>query len=88
MLQNHGFCFKTTVKSEMPIMKFLQLKSGDAKIIKYDVEETATAINAAYSKVTELFNMYSAGGAEYEYRRTGEQKYQDYDDFARADERD
>ena len=63
MLQNHGFCFKTTVKSEMPIMQFLQLKSGDAKIIKYDVEETATAINAAYSKVTELFNMYSAGGA-------------------------
>ena len=88
MLQNHGFCFKTTVKSEMPIMQFLQLKSGDAKIIKYDVEETATAINAAYSKVTELFNMYSAGGAEYEYRRTGEQKYQEYDDFARADERD
>lgn len=88
MLQNHGFRFRTTVKSEMPIMQFLQLKSGDTKIIKYDVEETAMAINAAYSKVTELFNMYSAGGAEYEYRRTGEQKYQEYDDFARADERD
>ena len=88
MLQNHGFRFRTTVKSEMPIMQFLQLKSGDAKMIKYDVEETAMAINAAYSKVTELFNMYSAGGAEYEYRRTGEQKYQEYDDFARADERD
>lgn len=88
MLQNAGFRFRTTVKSEMPIMQFLQLKSGDAKMIKYDVEETAMAINAAYSKVTELFNMYSAGGAEYEYRRTGEQKYQEYDDFARADERD
>ena len=88
MLQNHGFRFRTTVKSETPIMQFLQLKSGDARIINFDVEETATAINAAYSKVTELFNMYSAGGAEYEYRRTGEQKYQEYDDFARADERD
>ena len=88
MLQNHGFRFRTTVKSETPIMRFLQLKSGDARIINFDIEQTATAINAAYSKVTELFNMYSAGGAEYEYRRTGEQKYQEYDDFARADERD
>ncbi|MBQ6027538.1 MAG: PD-(D/E)XK nuclease family protein [Alphaproteobacteria bacterium] len=88
MLQKHGFRFRTTVKSETPIMQFLQLKSGDARIINFDVEETATAINAAYSKVKELFNMYSAGGAEYEYRRTGEQKYQEYDDFARADERD
>ncbi len=88
MLQNKGFRFRTTVKSEIPIMQFLQLKSGDAKIIKYDTEETAIAINAAYSKVTELFNMYSAGAAEYEYRRTGDTKYKEYDDFARADERD
>ncbi len=88
MLQNNGFRFRTTDKSKMPIMQFLQLKSGDAKIIEYDVEQTAMAMNAAYSKVTELFNMYSAGGAEYEYRRTGEDKYKEYDDFARADERD
>lgn len=88
MLQNNGFRFRTTDKSKMPIMQFLQLKSGEAKIIEYDVEQTAMAMNAAYSKVTELFNMYSAGGAEYEYRRTGEDKYKEYDDFARADERD
>lgn len=88
MLQNHGFNFRTTCKSDMPIMQFLQLKSGAAQIIKYDIEETAMAINAAYSKVTDLFNMYSAGGAEYEYRRTGDAKYKEYDDFARADERD
>ena len=88
MLQNRGFRFRTTCKSDMPIMQFLQLKSGDARVIEYDVEQTAKAMNAAYSKVTELFNMYSAGGAAYEYRRTGEQKYQEYDDFARADERD
>ena len=88
MLQNKGFHFRTTDKSQMPIMEFLQLKSGGTQIIRYDVEQTAMAINAAYSKVVELFNMYSAGGAEYEYRRTGEQKYQEYDDFARADERD
>ena len=88
MLQNHGFRFRTTCKSDMPIMQFLQLKSGAAQIIKYDIEETAMAMNAAYSKVTDLFNMYSSGGAEYEYRRTGDAKYKEYDDFARADERD
>ncbi len=88
MLQNHGFRFRTTGKSDMPTMQFLQLKSGDTQIIKYDVEQTAMAINAAYSKVTDLFNMYSAGGAEYKYMPNSEMKYKEYDDFARADERD
>lgn len=88
MLKNRGFRFRATVKSDMPMMQFLQLKSGDTKIIKYDVEQTEIAMNAAYSKVTELFNMYSVGGAEYKYMPNSEPKYKEYDDFARAEERD
>jgi hypothetical protein len=41
-------------------------------------------INAAVLKTTELFNIYSAGGAGYEYRETSDQKYRQYDDFARV----
>jgi inactivated superfamily I helicase/RecB family exonuclease len=86
MLQNGGF--KMLGKTEMPIMQFLQLKSGDAKIVEYDIETTADMMRAAVDKVTELFNIYSVGGSEYKYLKTGEKKYQAYDDFARADERD
>ena len=44
-------------------------------------------INASVAKVTELFNMHSSGNVGYEYRKTGDNKYKEYDDFARADER-
>ena len=88
MLQNGGFSMYTTLKSQSPIIQFLQLKSGDARLIEYDSESSADMMSAAVDKVTELFNIYSAGGAEYKYLKTSDAKYQAYDDFARADERD
>lgn len=72
----------------MPTMEFLQLRAGDVRPIQYDADETDEMINAAVAKVTEVFNWFSAGKMGYEYRKTGDMKYKEYDDFARADERD
>ena len=83
MLQQGGFPIQTTQQSKTPVMKFLQLKSGDVRIVPYDEQQTQQYIAAAIEKVTELFNIYSAGGAGYEYRETGDQKYKGYDDLAR-----
>lgn len=88
MLKNGGFAPYRTNKTDAPIMQFLQLKSGDTRVIEYDTEQTDVMIRAAVDKVTELFNIYSAGGAGYKYYHTTEQKYKNFDDFARADERD
>ena len=65
-------------------MKFLQLKNNDTRIIEYDSETTQMMINGAVAKVTELFNMYSAGAAPYEYHETSDAKYRQYDDLARV----
>ncbi len=86
MLQSGGFPIRTSEKSQTPVMLFLQLKSGDVKPIKYDVDTTAEMIRAAIAKTTEMINMYSAGGAGYEYRPTGDRKYKIYDDLARVDD--
>ncbi|MBO4672401.1 MAG: PD-(D/E)XK nuclease family protein [Alphaproteobacteria bacterium] len=86
MLQTGGFAMFGAV--QFPVMQFLQLKSGDARLIEYNADEVANMMHAAQSKVTELFNMYSAGGAEYKYMKTGDSKYQAFDDFARATEGD
>ena len=83
MLQSGGFSIKTTVASQTPVIRFLQLKNNDARVIEYDSETTAQMMRAAFDKVTELFNMYSAGGAGYEYYETSDQKYRGYDDLAR-----
>lgn len=83
MLKNGGFKIKTSGLSDAPIMKFLQLKNNDAHIIEYDVDATEIMMNSAVLKTTELFNMYSAGNAPYEYRETNDQKYQQFDDLAR-----
>lgn len=88
MLKNGGFKMYTTSKSQNPIMQFLQLKSGDVRIIEYDSVQTSEMINAAVAKVTEAFNMYCTGDAGYPYYKTGDAKYKICDDFARADERD
>ena len=88
MLKNGGFQMYTTSKSKTPIMQFLQLKSGNVKLIAYDAAQTEEMIKAAVSKVTEAFNMYCIGDAGYPYYKTSEQKYKSCDDFARADERD
>ncbi len=84
MLQSGGFPIRTTVPSRTPIMRFLQLRNNDARVIEYDADTTAQMMCAAVDKVTELFNIYSAGGAGYEYRETGDQKYKVYDDLARV----
>ena len=83
MLRSGGFKIKATDNSKLPVMKFLQLKNNDVRTIEYDAETTDMMINAAITKVTELFNMYSAGGAPYEYYETSDSKYKQYDDFAR-----
>ena len=66
----------------------MQLKSGDTRVIEFNDSDAQNMVNAAKLKVTELFNMYSAGGAPYEYYKTGDIKYSAYGDFARIDERD
>ena len=81
MLQSGGFSGFTPVTR--PLMRFLQLKNSDVRIIEYDSDTTQQMINAAVDKVTTLFNIYSAGGAGYEYHDTSEQKYHQYDDLAR-----
>jgi ATP-dependent helicase/nuclease subunit B len=83
MLKNGGFKIKTSGLSDAPIMKFLQLKNNDAHIIEYDADATEIMMNSAVLKITELFNIYSAGNAPYEYRETNDQKYQQFDDLAR-----
>lgn len=83
ILQNGGFPINTTYRSQTPVIKFLQLKSGDARVITYEGDAATEMINAAVAKTTELVNMYSAGGAAYEYHDTNDQKYQMYDDLAR-----
>ena len=72
----------------MPTMEFLQLRAGDVRPIQYDAATTNEMINSAVFKVKEIFNAFSAGKMGYEYRKTGDLKYKEYDDFARADERD
>lgn len=84
MLQSGGFHIPQTAKSQTPVMMFLQLKNGDVRPIAYDADTTAQMISAAVAKTTELVNMYSAGAAPYEYRETGDKKYQAYDDLARV----
>ncbi len=83
ILQSGGFPIQTTKNSRTPIMRFLQLRNNDARVIEYDADATREMICAAVDKVTELFNIYSAGGAGYEYRETGDAKYKQYDDLAR-----
>ncbi|MFQ6703345.1 MAG: PD-(D/E)XK nuclease family protein [Alphaproteobacteria bacterium] len=84
ILQSGGFPIQTTSLSRTPIMRFLQLKNNDVRVIEYDAETTAQMMRAAVDKTTELFNIYSAGGAGYEYRETGDSKYKVYDDLARV----
>lgn len=84
ILQSGGFPIQTTSLSRAPIMRFLQLKNNDARVIEYDAEQTAQMMRMAVDKTTELFNIYSAGAAAYEYRETGDSKYKVYDDLSRV----
>lgn len=80
MLKTGGF---ERAGCENPTMMFLQLRAGDVRVIVYDAQTTAQMMRAAADKATELFNMYSAGGAPYEYFETSDRKYRAYDDLAR-----
>ena len=84
MLQSDGFKIQTSPLSKAPIMKFLQLKNNDVRVIEYDEQTTQQMINAAVAKTTELFNIYSAGGAGYEYHETSDRKYRQFDDLKRV----
>ncbi len=83
MMQSGGF---RGVSHMRPMMMFLQLRNNDVRAIEYDTDTTQQMITAAVSKVTDLINMYSVGGAAYEYRETGDRKYKGYDDLARVDD--
>ena len=84
MLKTGGFKIKTTKASQVPIMQFLQLKNGDARLIEYDEEATQMMIDAAVSKAGEVFQIYSGGATPYENRPNSDQKYRNYDDLARV----
>ena len=86
MLQNGGFDVYTTEKSKTPVMKFLQLKNNDERVITYEVEDTKQMMDAAIARAKEMIDIFLVGGAPYEYRQTNETKYHAYDDFARVDD--
>ena len=85
MLQSNGFPIPTTPASRTPIMRFLQLRNNDTRVIEYDAATTQEYINSAVARISELFNMYSAGAAPYEYHDTQDKKYHTFDDLARRD---
>ena len=85
ILQSGGFDLPPDVSvSKTPIMSFLQMTNGAVPNIVYDAETTQMMIDASISKITELFNIYTVGGAAYEYRETGDDKYKQFDDLARV----
>lgn len=86
ILQSGGFNINATNKSKTPVISFLQLKNNNVKIIEYDAETTKSMMDAAIEKTTNLFNMYSAGQAPYEYFENSEPKYRGYDDLARRND--
>jgi hypothetical protein len=86
MLQSGGFKIHTTEASKTPVMKFLQLKNNDVRVIEYDEQTTQQMINGAVAKVTDLFNIFSVGQAPYEYRETSKPKFHAFDDLARVDD--
>lgn len=86
MLQNKGFQIRVTDKSKTPVMKFLQLKNNDVRIIHYDSAVTQNMIDAAVNKAKQMIDIFLVGRAPYEYRQTNELKYKIYDDLARCND--
>lgn len=84
IMQSGGFPIPHTPRTATPVIMFLQLRNNDVRQIEYDAETTAQLMRAAVDKTTEMFNIYSAGAAPYEYRETSDQKYRAYDDLARV----
>ncbi|MDR0967379.1 MAG: PD-(D/E)XK nuclease family protein [Rickettsiales bacterium] len=67
-------------------IKFLQLKNNDVKPIEYTGDDLENMINGTKQKLAELFNMYGQDFAPYEYRLTGNIKYDRYRDLGRIDD--
>lgn len=86
MLQSGGFSIPTTVKSQTPVMRFLQLRNRDARLIDYDADTTDIMMRNAVDRVSQLFGQYGRDGAPYEYYETSDAKYRAWDDLARRDD--
>ena len=86
MLQSGGFNIKTTARSKTPTMVFLQLQNNNVKSVEYDIDTTQLMIDAALEKTKDLFNIYTAGRAPYEYHETSDIKYKSFDDLARTND--
>jgi inactivated superfamily I helicase len=86
IMQNNGFPIATSVKSQTPILRFLQLQSNNVKLIEYDAETAQKMIDAAVDKISQLFGRYSNDYEPYEYYETSDPKYKAYDDLARRDD--
>ncbi len=86
MLQSGGFKIPTTDRSKTPVMMFLQLQNNNVKIIEYDSATTQLMIDAAVAKATEMFNIFTAGNAPYEYHETSDNRYSAYEDLARIND--
>lgn len=86
IMQSGGFEFAMSIKSQTPVLQFLQLQNNNAKLIEYDASATQKMIDAAVQKVSQLFGQYANDYEPYEYRDTSEQKYKIYDDLARVND--
>ena len=84
MLKTGGFPINTTVKSQTPVMYFLQLKNNDARVISYDSNDVQQMMDAAVDKAKQMIDIFLVGRAPYEYRQTSDAKYKAYDDLARV----
>ncbi|MCL1902099.1 MAG: PD-(D/E)XK nuclease family protein [Alphaproteobacteria bacterium] len=83
MLQTGSFERQPILPTSI-VMKFLSLGRDKCGMIEYAGTDAADKISAALAKTKELFDMYSAGSAAYEYRETNGEKYKAYDDLARV----
>ena len=85
MLQSMKFKGQTILPTRV-VMKFLSLARNKCGAVVYDGEDLSAKMAAAVAKTKEQFDIYSAGGAPYEYRETSNKKYKAYDDLARVDD--
>ncbi len=87
MLKTGGFDIKNrTIKSNTPVIKFLQLQNNKIDVIDYTIIETDKMIMASIDKVSQLLGQYSKDFTPYEYYENKIQKYHEYADLARRDD--
>lgn len=86
IMQNNGFPIKISIKSQTPVLQFLQLKNNNVKLIEYSDSDADKMIQASVQKISQLFGRYSNDFEPYEYYETSDPKYKAYDDLARVDD--